>query len=311
MASPTTHQTAETLYLTSPETKTTYAYRRFGTPSPTSPPLLVLMHFRGTMDLWDPLLINTLCSTREVLLLDNAGVGQSSGTVPSTIAGMAAHVIAFLSLLSPSLSGPIDLLGFSMGGLIAPLVHLNGPPDLIRKLVLAGTGVSAGDGVLANTPERAKGTTEHATRPEPDYDNCFSTIFFDPSPTSQAAGRAWWARVHERGPATSGEERSLPVSWQYRDGGEGLKAMAAAGSAFGDIARREEGSFDRLGEVSVPVLVAQGKDDYMIPSHNSWVLAQRLRDARLVVWPDSGHGFLYQFAEEFAGVVARFLDGGL
>lgn len=301
-----THQTAKTLYITAGDV--TYAYRRFGNESTSATPLVFLIHFRGTMDFWDPLLVNTLAATRPVILFDSAGVGKSSGSVPDTIQGMAASAIAFLTALSHP--GPVDLLGFSMGGMIAPLVHLNGPPNLIRKLVLAGTSPSAGDGILANGPERAAKTTECATQPLPNYANCFSTIFFTPSPTSQAAGLAWWSRIHERQPSTTpdGEERSNAVSWGYADQGAGLKAMAAAGARFGDPEARAEGSYDRLGEISVPVLIGQGTDDFMIPSHNSWVMQQRIRDARLVVYPDSGHGFLYQYAEEFGGVVARFLD---
>lgn len=299
-----THQTAKTQYISAGDV--TYAYRRFGNETLNHPPLVFLMHFRGNMDFWDPLLINTLAATRPVILFDNAGVGKSTGTVPSTIHGMAAHVISFLTALDLP---PIDLFGFSMGGMIAPLVHLNGPPNLVRALILAGTGPSAGPGVLPNAPDRTATVAQLASQPTPDYANCFSTIFFLPeSPTSQAAGRAWWARVHERTAATAGEPRSEVVSHNYADGGAGLKAMGAAGAAFGDPANTPEGSFARLAEVRVPVLVGQGTDDFMIPSVNSWVMAQRLRDARLKIFPDSGHGFLYQFAEEFAGDVAAFLD---
>lgn len=300
-----THQTAKTQYITAGDV--TYAYRRFGNESSNKPPLVMLIHFRGTMDMWDPLLVNSLAATRPIILFDNAGVGKSSGTVPDTITGMAAHVITFLTSLQLS---QVDLLGFSMGGYIAPLVHLNGGEALIRKLVIAGSGSSIGADVQLNTADRSAQLTECATRPEPDYDNCFRTIFFSPSDSSQAAGRAWWARVFERGPATAegGEERAAIVSWKYADGAAGLKAMGAAGAAFLDPDRRSEGSYDRLGDIKVPVFIGQGKDDFMIPTHNSYVLQQKIPNARLKIWPDSGHAFLYQFAEEFADDVARFLD---
>lgn len=297
-----THQTAKTQYISFGDIK--YAYRRFGNENGKTP-LLFLIHFRGVMDLWDPLLVNNVAATRPVILFDNAGVGKSTGSVPATIKGMAAHVIAFIQAFGLQ---QVDVLGFSMGGMIAPLVFLDSPRGLVRKLVLAGTTVSAGEGIVGNTEERTKGTVAAASQPEPDYDNCFNVIFFYPSETSQAAGRAWWKRVHERNESTSGEPRSNVVSWQYADQGAGLKAMSAAGAAFGNRAKADEGSFDRLAEINIPVFIAQGKDDYMIPTHNSYVMQQKLPNARLKIFEDSGHGFLYQHAREFGDDVNRFLD---
>ena len=127
------HQSAQTQYVSNGDIQ--YAYRRFGNASGV--PLLFLIHFRGTMDYWDPLLINTLAASRPVILFDNAGVGQSSGNVANTIKGMAQHVIDFLSLIKAK---EIDLLGFSMGGQVAQLVSLNAPSGLVRKLIIAGSG---------------------------------------------------------------------------------------------------------------------------------------------------------------------------
>lgn len=298
-----THQTAKTQYVSSGNTK--YAYRRFGKDSGNKIPLVFLIHFRGVMDLWDPLLVNSIAATRPVILFDNAGVGQSTGTIPTTIKGMAEHVINFLTLLGLD---QVDILGFPMGGMIAPLVHLDGPKGLVRKLVLAGTGPSAGEGILSNSEERTNGTNQRASEPEGNYDNCFNVLFFYPSDTSQAAGQAWWKRVHERNETTSGEPRSNLVSWQYADQGAGLKAMSTALGAFADRANASEGSFDRLGDIDVPVFIGQGKDDYMIPTYNSYALAQKIPDARLKIFPDSGHGFLYQYAVEFARDLEGFLD---
>ena len=301
-----THQTAPTLYTTSPSTSATYAYRRFGRPEGI--PLLFLIHFRGTMDLWDPLLINTLAASRPVILFDNAGVGKSTGQAADTITGMAQHVLEFLKLIEVR---EVDVLGFSMGGYVAQMVALNGGGGVVQRLVLAGTGVSYGEDAEGHSLERQKEVGQIAGVPEPDYEGTFSKLFFYPSETSRAAGRAWCVRVHERDEATSGEPRSEVVSYRYADGGAGLKAMVAAGRAFGDPGRRSEGSYDRLHEIKVPVFVANGKEDFMIPTRHTWVLQQRLPDARAKVWPDSGHGFLYQFAEEFAGDVGRFLDGAV
>ena len=297
-----THQTAKTQYVTAGDVQ--YAYRRFG--ASNGMPLLFLIHFRGHMDLWDPLLINTLAATRPVILFDNAGVGKSSGQVAPTIAGMAQHVLDFLRALEIS---QVDLLGFSMGGYIAQMVTLNGSPGLVRRLIIAGSGLSYGEDALPHPVERQKEVGAIAGAPEPDYDGCFSKLFFDPSPTSQAAGRAWWDRVHERNESTSGEPRSEVVSYKYADDGAAVKAMVAAGQAFTSPHGRAEGSYDRLSEIAIPVFVANGKDDFMIPTRHTFVLQQRLPNARAKIFPDSGHGFLYQFAEEFAGDVERFLDG--
>jgi pimeloyl-ACP methyl ester carboxylesterase len=318
MASLVTHQTAKTQYVDSPNGSTKYAYRRFGNTNTTAPPVLFLVHFRGTMDFWDPLLINTIAATRPVILLDQSGVGKSTGSVQSTIRAMGQDVLHFLSVF-PDKPTELDVFGFSMGGYVAQMVALDAPAKLgasgpkIRRLVLAGTGTSAGEGIEPNTQERAVQVTKHATVPEPNYDNCFYWIFFHPnSETSQAAGKAWWKRIHERDESTSGEPRSNAVSWQYADQGAGLKAMAGAQQVFLDPTQAADAAFERFGELKdTPVLIAQGVDDYMIPTSQSVVMQQQLPDARLYLYPDSGHAFLYQFAEEFGKTVVSFLDAGL
>lgn len=296
-----THQTAKTQYISSGDLK--YAYRRLGKEGGI--PLLCLIHFRGHMDLWDPLLINSLAASRPVILFDNAGVGKSSGEVPDTINGMAQHVLDFLKAIDVS---KVDLLGFSMGGYIVQMVTLNGK-GVVRRLVIAGSGLSYGEDATDHPVERQKQIGQIAGNPEPNYDNCFSKLFFYPSEISQAAGRAWWDRVQERNESTSGEPRSEVVSYKYADGGAGIKAMVAAGQTFKDTGSRADGSYDRLDEIEIPVFVANGKDDFMIPTRHTFVLQQKLANARAKIFPDSGHGFLYQFAEEFADDVTRFLDG--
>lgn len=119
-----------------------FAYRRLGLSSGV--PLLFLMHFRGTIDHWDPLLVHALGAERPIILFDNAGVGHSTGPVDNSVAKMADHVIEFLALIDIK---EVDILGFSLGGVVAPLVQLNGPKGLIRKLVLSGTGPTAGPDV--------------------------------------------------------------------------------------------------------------------------------------------------------------------
>jgi pimeloyl-ACP methyl ester carboxylesterase len=226
-----THQTAKTLYVEKDSIK--YAYRRFG--AETGVPVLFLIHFRGTMDYWDPLLVNSIAKTRPVILFDNAGVGQSVGDVADTIEGMAGHAIALLGAIGVEQA---DVLGFSMGGYIAPLVALNGGKGLVRKVVIAGSGPSYGEGLAEQPLERTRKVGEWAGQAEPDYENCFSGLFFDPHEESQAAGRAWWSRIHERDEKSSGEKRSELVSLGYKDGGKGIKAMLAAGGSFLDPEQR-------------------------------------------------------------------------
>ncbi|KAF8857220.1 alpha/beta-hydrolase [Acephala macrosclerotiorum] len=216
----TTHQTAKTQFIKPKDI--TFAYRRFGNASTNKTPLLFLIHFRGTMDFWDPLLINSIAAKRPVILFDNAGVGQSSGSVDDTFPKMAAHVLDFLSALEIK---KVDILGFSMGGHVAPLVYLN-------------------------------------------------------------AARAWWGRIHERKKSASGEERTELVSTGYADGAVGMMSMINGLETFDKPENRAEGSYDRLGDIKIPVFIGQGKDDYMIPTVNSFVMQQKLPNGTLKVFPD-------------------------
>ncbi|KAF2164208.1 hypothetical protein M409DRAFT_37128 [Zasmidium cellare ATCC 36951] len=299
----TTHQTAKTQYIQSKDI--TYAYRQFGPKSNDGlVPLLFLHHFRASMDWWDPLLINSIAAHRPVILFDNAGVGKSRGKVDSSVKDMASHALDFLKLLGIN---EVDVLGFSMGGFIAQILALEAPKGLIRRLIIAGSSPSWGSGVEQRDEARSQEINANAAGAEAKPENMQKLFFYD-SESSHAAARAYWSRIHERTKETSGEERTELVSWQYADGGEGLQNMANALGRWSSEEQRAEGSFDRLAEVKVPVLIGQGKDDFTISTVNSFVLQQKLPDARLKIWPDSGHGFLFQFAEEFAGDVVRFLS---
>lgn len=218
------------------------------------------------MDHWDPFLINSLSSTRPIILLDYAGVGQGTGQVASSIKDMASNVIQFLSLIN--LKG-VDVLGFSIGGLVAPLVYLDGPAGMVRKLVIAGSSASAGEDIISHSPEQNEEVGKLAGGPQVLYEGGIGRLFFGPSEASQEAGRAFWERIHERGPATSGEERSKFLSEDYVDGGAGIQAMAGALEGFNSLEKRDEGSYDRLKDIKVPTFVAQGSNDFMIPSYNS------------------------------------------
>ncbi|KAH8800678.1 Alpha/Beta hydrolase protein [Xylogone sp. PMI_703] len=217
---------------------------------------------------------------------------------------MAQHVITFLSLLNVT---QVDILGFSIGGTMAPLVYLNGPKGLVRRLILAGATVTWGPDVAYHPTERRLQVSQIASLPQESFEHQFGPLFFLKTPTSWAAGQAWYKRIYERNRSTSGEERSTRVSHGWNDEGVGLKALVSSMAAMADPEQRSDGSYDRLSEIKIPVLIGQGKDDFMLPTSNSFLLQQKLPYAWLKVFPDSGHGFLYQYAEEFAEDIRRFL----
>ncbi|KAH8819861.1 Alpha/Beta hydrolase protein [Xylogone sp. PMI_703] len=299
---PVTHQTAVTEYAVF-HSELKYAYRRFGKKKDV--PLLFLMHFRGTMDYWDPLLVNSIAAHREIILFDNAGVGHSTGAVATSGKEMAQHVVNFLSLLGIA---QVDILGFCIGGVVAQLVYLNGPRGLVRRLILAASAVTWGPAVAYFSTEHRIQMSQIAALPQESFESYFGPLFFLNTPTSWAAGKACYKRIYERNPSTSGEERSLRVSHEWKDGGVGLRAMVTSLSSMADPQQRGDGSYDRLGDIRIPVFISQGKNDFMVPISNSYLLQQKLPYAWLKIFPDSGHGFLYQFAEQFAEDIKRFLD---
>ncbi|KAK5659700.1 hypothetical protein OQA88_911 [Cercophora sp. LCS_1] len=296
-----THQTAKTSFLSISQDKT-IAYRRFGAPNGT--PLLILTHFRGVMDKFDPLLINLLSRSRPVILIDYTGVGLSTGPVATSIAQSADDILLFLSLLDISSA---DVLGFSLGGMVAQLITLNADPAKlqVRKLIVTGSTPSFGPGVQT-TPNEDVGV--YAGVKDVTVD-AFKTLFFWKDEEGNEAAEAWWARVNERTEGTAGERVASWVSQGFEDGAVGLQAQIAQASGWGteEGSRGREGSWARLKGLGVPVLVANGADDYMIPTVNSFVMQQELGNGQLVVYPKSGHGFLFQYAELFAKHVELFL----
>jgi pimeloyl-ACP methyl ester carboxylesterase len=272
-----THQTAKTQFIEA--NGISYAYRIFG--SGNEVPLILLQHFRGGLDNWDPLVTDGLAATRPVILFNNAGVASSSGEPADTIAGMAEHVIVFTEALGLR---KIDILGFSMGGFVAQQVTLD-RPDLVRRLILVGTGPEGGESMV--------GYPDLVTETIPVEEN-FLYLFFYPSETSQTAGRAFWKRRHER--TNQDTPSSLAV----------MQAQANAINAWGAVPATNR--YARLKEISQPVLVVQGKTDLMVPTINSFTLQQHLPNAELLVFPDSGHGSLFQFPKRFVENASRFLD---
>ena len=211
-----TYQTATTSHIE--VNGISYAYRKLGKLQSHGVPLLMLHHFRAPMDFWDPLLINLFAQRRQVILFDNAGVGKSTGDIPDSILSMANHAYIFLDALKVS---RIDVYGFSMGGMIAQQLALD-HPEIIRKLVLTGTGPGKGpDGQPDILNFNAARALEIATKETSSFEDMYKLFFF-PSDTSKAAAEKWWKRVQERSPQTSGEERSDMVQ------GTGMRSQGTA-----------------------------------------------------------------------------------
>ena len=263
-----------------------FAYRRLGQSSGT--PLVMIQHFRGTIDHWDPAIINQLAAQRPIVLLDNGGVGKSSGEVPTTYAGWAENVIALLAALGIR---QIDLLGFSMGGCVAQMVALNAP-KLVRKLILAATCPSVGPNtVQGELPPFLR--LAYAVTPE-ENEIAMAETYYYPTADGKAAAKASWKRIRERQ-----EDRSDVL------GEEGTSRQIASFQQWSSP--NPTNSFERLHELKMPVFVANGDKDLLMPVPNTWELFQKIEGARLAIYPAAGHGFINQYAETFAGNVKDFL----
>ena len=276
-----THDTAPTQYAEGGGIR--FAYRRFG--GPGRPPLVFYQHFMGTMDDHDPALSDAFAGDREVILFNNTGVASSSGIVPDTIEAMARDAITFTDALGLT---TIDVVGHSMGGLVAQEVAL-ARPDLVRRLVLVGTGPRGGEGIGA----RPGWVGELFTRKYQRQEDMWLPILFAPTRTSQAAGRAYIERIVARA------DRDTPVSDQS------IAAQRAAIAAYGAA---KDPSYANLKGLELPVLVVNGTDDIIIPTINSYILQQFLPDAELILYPDAGHGSHFQYPGLFVRHARIFLD---
>jgi pimeloyl-ACP methyl ester carboxylesterase len=261
-----------------------YAYRQFG--SGPGAPLLCLQHFTGTLDGWDPAVTDPLARGRSVILFESAGVGRSSGKVPPTVAGMADHALGFLEALGLK---QVDVLGFSLGGMVAQVMALK-RPALQRRIILAGTGPAGGPGVAMDRPELLKIFVDQQM---PTSEKLMK-LFFEPTETSQSAGRAFVERLARRT-----TDKDTPTTAEAA-GGQ-LAAMAAWAKSGGE-------PHADLKKIRQPVLVTNGNNDTMIPTVNSFTLSQHLPNAQLIIYPDSGHGALFQHARAFTAHVSEFLD---
>jgi pimeloyl-ACP methyl ester carboxylesterase len=247
-------------------------------------PLVLVMRFRGTIDHWDPVLLDVFARERDVILVDYPGVNTSAGSTPATVRGLAGGVAEFIGALGLDRA---DLLGWSLGGYVVQDVALN-HPDLVRRLVVAASG----PGAVPGTPAPQARLWEAARRPIND-DADFLYMFFPETPHGRKAGLASLRRLDTRLGVSRADTPPASVA-----------AQAAALAGWG---KGEDTSWERLGELQMPVLVGAGARDHMMHPFGVYSMAQRLPDAKVVFYTDSGHGFLFQHADDFGEEVLRFL----
>jgi pimeloyl-ACP methyl ester carboxylesterase len=260
--------------------------RRFGRGA--APPLVCLQHFTGTLDNWDPAVADPLGRGREVILFESAGLGRSTGAVPTTIPAMAEHFLAFADALGLT---QVDLLGYSLGGMIAQQVALE-RPALVRRMLLVGTAPEGGEDIMhLEKPELSRILGDPSLK---GY-QVLVKLFFTPSEASQAAGQAFAARLSAR------TEDREPIS--------GPNVAQAQVAAFRAWERVDGERFAKLRRITQPCLVVNGVFDNMIPVRNSYFLAEHVPNATLLVYPDAGHGSLFQYHDSFVDQARLFLDG--
>ena len=279
VGAPTIHNTAATQIVEAAGVE--FAYRRFGRPAEL--PLVMLQHFRGNLDNWDPALTDALAGEREVILVDYAGVGSSTGAPSSTIAESARQLIAFIAALGLA---RVDLLGFSIGGFVAQEIALV-RPTLVRRLVLAATGPKGAPGMHGWREDIAA-----AARGESKPENLLY-IMFAHTDTSQQKGVEFLGRFMARR-----EGRDAPTSDAARD---------AQYDAIVEWGIPDHAALQRLTGIQSPTLIIQGDDDLMIPTKLSHLLAGLIPDAQIRIYPDAAHGFLFQYPTKVAADVNTFL----
>lgn len=265
-------------------THETYAYRRLG--GGIRRPLVCLQHFTGTLDNWDPAVTDPLASDREVILFDNAGVGRSTGKVPTTVAEMAMHALDFLDALCLI---SCDVLGFSLGGMVAQQMAQD-RPSIVHRMILVGTAPRGGEDIMhLEKPSLARHLGDRSLKGYA----VLQKIFFAPTSSSQAAGGAFLERLAHR------KEDLDPPS--------GPQVAEAQMMAFREWERPSGSRFADLNTIHQPTLVVNGTYDEMIPVSNSYRLSENLPNAMLLVYPDAGHGSLFQYHESFTRHASVFL----
>ncbi|MEH7386106.1 alpha/beta hydrolase [Bacillus sp. JJ1521] len=261
---------------------TRFAYRKFG--AETGTPVVFLVHFRGTMENWDPNMVAPIAKERPVILFDNKGVGETNGQTPETISEMAQDAATFIKALDLN---KVDLLGFSIGGMVAQELALQ-EGDLIRRIIIAGSSPDAGvnpEPVIFERMKRHGGNVDNAI-------DDFMFFFYKSTETSKSAGMDSLRRIMSQKQFESSDQ-----------------VQAAQLNAVAKWAQpKPDQDYDWLKNIPHPALVTNGIEDVMVPTKNSFILSEKLPNAQLIIYPDSGHGHLFQFPELFAENVNSFLD---
>jgi pimeloyl-ACP methyl ester carboxylesterase len=258
-----------------------FAYRKLGPSAGT--PLVLLQHFSGNIDAWDPAVVNAVATDRPVIAFDNAGVGRSTGQTPDNVAAMARDAVNFISHLGLS---EVDLLGFSLGGCVAQqMAAENG--RLVRKLILVGTAPKGGEEHLLTVLQEAFSKT--------DAPDIRLPLFFTPSSASQSAGLAFLKRAK--------------VRTKDRDTDNGSAVTDPQAKALITWCATPDPEHAMLRSIKQPTLVVCGSNDTMLPAENAYAMFKAMRNtAHLMLYPDSGHGALFQHHEAFVSHVRTFLD---
>lgn len=260
---------------------TRFAYRELGPDAGV--PIIFLNHLAAELDRWDPQVVDGIAAERRVIVFDNRGIGASEGSTPNSIEAMARDAIAFIRALG---FDQVDLLGFSLGGFVSQVIA-HQAPQLVRKMILAGTGPAGGIGIDKVTRVTVLDMIKAAlTFRHPEY-----YLFFTTTSNGRKAAAEFLERLNERR-----ENRDKPVS---------LAAFFAQLKAIHAWGRQAPAD---LSAIKQPVLVANGDSDKMVPSSNSADLVRRLPNAELVLYEDAGHGGIFQYHETFVNKALAFLD---
>lgn len=257
-----------------------YAYRELGPRGGV--PVVFLHHLMAVLDDWDPRVVDGLATRHHVITFDNRGIGATGSTVPSDLEQMGADAIAFIRALGYD---TVDLFGFSLGGAVAQMVALQAP-DLVRRIILAGTGPRGGGGI-----EKMTGIVGLAyLKAILARKDARQFLFFPRTPEGKRAAADYFIRLAERR-----TDRDKTISLQAR------RAQLQA------IVRGGRSAPDDLSVITQPVFVANGDNDLMVASEHSADLARRLPNARLTIYPNSGHGGVFQYHHEFVPAALEFL----
>ncbi|HEX6355234.1 alpha/beta hydrolase [Actinophytocola sp.] len=257
-----------------------YAYRELG--PKTGIPVVFLHHLAAVLDNWDPRVVDGIAAKHRVITFDNRGVGASTGKTPNTIQAMAKDAVTFIRALGLT---QVDLLGFSMGGMVAQVITAN-EPELVRKLILAGTGPAGGEGIKNVTKLSHLDTIRGLLT----FQDPKQFLFFTRTPNGRRAGKQFLARLKER---TENRDKAISLKAYFTQ----LKAIHQWG-----LAQPSD-----LSVIRQPVLVANGDNDRMVPTKNTVDLANRLPNSELVIYPDAGHGGIFQYHDQFVDKALEFL----